>query len=183
MTIAGTPCTVIRLGFVGELSYELHHPSDRSVELWNALLEAGHDLGIRPHGLDALRLLRLEKGHILIGQDTDYDSTPEKLGMTWAVKNDKPAFVGKMGLRARRPPADRPQARPDPVRRPDRPGRGLVRHRRRTPDRQPHLVALLADPSLRRRPRLGRAGAGRVPHGGRVGWARGDRRRSRVLRP
>jgi sarcosine oxidase, subunit alpha len=105
LEVAGTPCTVIRLGFVGELSYELHHPADRSVELWNALLGAGSDLGIRPHGLEALRLLRLEKGHILIGQDTDYDSTPAKLGMSWAVKLDKPAFVGKIGLqRAERQP-------------------------------------------------------------------------------
>src|SRR6185437_4243895 len=95
LTVAGVPCRAIRLGFVGELSYELHHASDRSVELWDALLEAGRDLEIRPHGLDALRLLRLEKGHIIIGQDTDFDATPGKLNMDWAVKLVKPWFVGK----------------------------------------------------------------------------------------
>jgi sarcosine oxidase, subunit alpha len=96
--VAGVPCRAIRLGFVGELSYELHHPSSRSVELWDALLEAGKGLGIRPHGLEALRLLRLEKGHVIVDQDTDYDSTPAKLGMAWAVKMDKPDFLGRTAL-------------------------------------------------------------------------------------
>ena len=99
ITVAGVPCRGIRLGFVGELSYELHHPSDRSVELWDALLDAGGELGVRPHGLDALRLLRLEKGHIIIGQDTDFDATPARLNMNWAVKLQKPWFVGKLGVK------------------------------------------------------------------------------------
>jgi sarcosine oxidase subunit alpha len=98
VTVAGVPCRAIRLGFVGELSYELHHTSSRSVELWNALLAVGGDLGIRPHGLEALRLLRLEKGHIIVGQDTDFDTTPAKLNMTWAARLDKPLFVGKKGI-------------------------------------------------------------------------------------
>ena len=98
LDVAGVPCRVVRLGFVGELSYELHHPSRSSVSLWDALVEAGKSLDLVPHGLDALRLLRLEKGHVMIGQDTDYDTTPQKLGMDWAVKLDKPLFVGKAGL-------------------------------------------------------------------------------------
>lgn len=98
ITVAGVQCRAIRLGFVGELSYELHHRSDQSAELWDALIEAGRDFEIRPHGLDALRLLRLEKGHIIIGQDTDFDATPSKLNMAWAVKLDKPWFVGKRGI-------------------------------------------------------------------------------------
>ncbi len=98
MTVAGIRCLVLRVGFVGELSFELHHPRLESEALWNALLEAGRDLGIQPHGLDALRLLRLEKGHIIVGQDTDFDSTPHKLGLDWAVKMDKPSFVGRPAL-------------------------------------------------------------------------------------
>lgn len=98
ITVAGVPCRAIRLGFVGELSFELHHDSNRSVELWDALLEAGRSLGVQPCGLDALRLLRLEKGHIIVGQDTDFDATPAKLNMNWAVARDKPSFVGKQGL-------------------------------------------------------------------------------------
>jgi len=98
LTVAGIRCRAIRLGFVGELSYELHHPSDRSVELWDALLTAGADLDLRPHGLDALRLLRLEKGHLIVGQDTDFDATPQKLGMDWVARLEKQWFVGKRGV-------------------------------------------------------------------------------------
>ena len=86
--VAGVPCDVMRLGFTGEASWELHHPADRSVELWRALLDAGRDLGGRPHGLQALLALRLEKGHVIVGMDTDFDSTPRRLGMEWAVRND-----------------------------------------------------------------------------------------------
>ena len=98
LTVAGVPCRVLRLGFVGELSYELHHAASQSERLWDALLEAGGDLEIKPHGVEALRLLRLEKGHILIGQDTDFDSTPASLSLGWAAKLDKDAFVGKREL-------------------------------------------------------------------------------------
>jgi sarcosine oxidase, subunit alpha len=98
ITVAGVACRAIRLGFVGELSYELHHPSTQSRVLWDTLLEAGSDLGATPHGLDALRLLRLEKGHIIVGQDTDFDATPAKLNMDWATKLEKAAFVGKRGI-------------------------------------------------------------------------------------
>ncbi len=98
VTVRGIPCLAIRVGFTGELSYELHHPASRSVELWNALMEAGADLGIAPHGLDALKVLRLEKGHVIIGQDTDFDTTAGKIGMDWAVKMEKPFFIGRPSL-------------------------------------------------------------------------------------
>ncbi len=98
MAIAGIHCRVFRVGFVGELSFELHHQSSQSVHLWDALLSEGAPLGIGLHGLDALRLLRLEKAHILVGQDTDFDTTPAKLGMEWAIKMDKAYFVGRKAL-------------------------------------------------------------------------------------
>jgi glycine cleavage system aminomethyltransferase T len=105
---AGVPCRAIRLGFTGEASFELHHGADRSVELWRALLEAGVDLGIRPHGLEALLALRLEKGHIVHGLDTDLDSTPRRLGMEWAVRMGKGDFIGRQALeRVDRLPLDR----------------------------------------------------------------------------
>jgi len=97
--IAGVPCHVMRLSFTGEAAFELHHPIDRSVELWRGLLELGHDLGVRPHGLQALQGLRLEKGHVIVGMDTELDSTPRRLGMDWAVRMDKPWFVGQASLR------------------------------------------------------------------------------------
>jgi sarcosine oxidase, subunit alpha len=96
--VAGVPCDAFRLGFTGELGYELHHPRGEGERIWDALLQSGADLGLVPHGLEALRVLRLEKGHILIGQDTDFDSTPAKLGMGWAVRMDKADFVGRQAL-------------------------------------------------------------------------------------
>jgi len=96
--VCGVPCHVMRLSFTGEMSFELHHPVDRSVELWQALMARGRDLGIAPHGLQALQGLRLEKGHVIVGMDTELDSTPRRLGMEWAVKMDKPDFVGRTAL-------------------------------------------------------------------------------------
>jgi len=96
--VAGVPCHVMRLSFTGEASYELHHPIDLSVELWRELMIAGRPLGVRPHGLQALFGLRLEKGHVIVGMDTEMDSTPRRIGMDWAVKMDKPDFLGRTAL-------------------------------------------------------------------------------------
>ncbi|HEY8845495.1 MAG TPA: glycine cleavage T C-terminal barrel domain-containing protein, partial [Candidatus Limnocylindrales bacterium] len=96
--VAGVPCHVMRLSFTGEAAFELHHPVDRSVQLWRALMELGGDLGVRPHGLKALFGLRLEKGHVIVGMDSEMDSTPRRLGMDWAVRMDKPFFIGKPSL-------------------------------------------------------------------------------------
>jgi sarcosine oxidase subunit alpha len=98
LTVAGVPCGAIRTGFVGELAFELHHPWRRGPDLWRALVEAGEDLGLRPHGLDALEILRLEKGHLYVGQDTLPDDTPAKLGLSWAVDLRKERFVGRRAL-------------------------------------------------------------------------------------
>lgn len=106
--VAGVPCRVFRLSFTGEVSYELHHAADRSVALWRALLDAGRSLGVVPHGLDALTRLRLEKGHVLVGQDTDYDSTPRRIDHRWAVNMDSGDFVGRQALlRTDRIPLDK----------------------------------------------------------------------------
>src|SRR4029079_17658216 len=96
--VAGVPCHLMRLSFTGEASWELHHPVDRSVELWRALMSLGADLGIRPHGLKALFGLRLEKGHIIIGMDTELDTTPRRVRMPWANRMDKEQFIGKAAL-------------------------------------------------------------------------------------
>ena len=100
-TVAGIDCHVVRLSFTGEASFELHHPCTQSVELWQALMEAGRDLGVRPHGLQALFALRLEKGHVIVGMDTEMDSTPRRLNMDWAVKLEpavKADFIGRNAL-------------------------------------------------------------------------------------
>jgi sarcosine oxidase subunit alpha len=96
--VAGVPCHVMRLSFTGEASFELHHLTAHSVELWRELMRLGADLGIHPHGLQALFGLRLEKGHFLVGLDSEMDSTPARLGLDWAVKMEKPFFIGRPAL-------------------------------------------------------------------------------------
>lgn len=96
--VAGVECRVFRLSFTGELSFELHHPAEHSATLWRRLLELGASLGIKPHGIQTLLQLRLEKGHVIVGQDTDFDSTPKRIDMEWAVKLDKGDFVGRQAV-------------------------------------------------------------------------------------
>jgi sarcosine oxidase subunit alpha len=95
VTVAGAPTLGLRIGFVGELGYELHYPSPQGEYVWDTLLERGADLGAKPFGLEPQRILRLEKGHVIIGQDTDSESNLLEAGMPWIVKADKPDFVGK----------------------------------------------------------------------------------------
>ncbi len=63
-----------------------------------ALLDAGEEFGIVPFGLEAQRILRLEKKHIIVGQDTDLVSNPLESDMEWVVKFDKEDFIGRGGL-------------------------------------------------------------------------------------
>ncbi len=101
-TIAGVPVRAMRIGFTGELSYELHCAGSQAMTLYKAIAQAGPAHDLKPYGLEASRILRLEKGHILIGQDTDAMSTPDELGFGWAVSKRKAFFVGKRSLEARR---------------------------------------------------------------------------------
>ncbi|WP_434664724.1 glycine cleavage T C-terminal barrel domain-containing protein [Paraburkholderia sp. A3BS-1L] len=94
------PARLMRVGFVGEWGYEIHVPAEYGPALWNALYEAGREFGIRPFGVEAQRLLRLEKGHVIVSQDTDGLTTPRDAAMEWAVKMDKPFFVGQRSLQA-----------------------------------------------------------------------------------
>jgi sarcosine oxidase subunit alpha len=93
-TVAGIPARLLRVGFVGELGYEIHVPSRYGEALWDIVMKAGNAFDIKPFGVDTQRLLRLEKGHIIVSQDTDGMSHPGELSLTWAVNRKKPFFVG-----------------------------------------------------------------------------------------
>ncbi len=97
--VAGVPCLLLRIGFVGELGYELHCPAALAEHLWDAIMAAGEPHGIRPFGLEPQRVLRLQKLHILVGQDTDAESNPLEAAMPWIVKLDKEEdFIGRWAL-------------------------------------------------------------------------------------
>lgn len=96
--LADVLCRVMRIGFTGELSYEIHVPSGFALHIWEALMEAGQEFDITPFGVEAQRILRLEKAHIIVGQDTDAMTDPIAADMAWAVKMEKPDFLGKRTL-------------------------------------------------------------------------------------
>ena len=97
--IAGVQCLILRIGFVGEVGYEIHFPAAYGEHVWDALMQAGQPLGLRPFGLEPQRILRLQKMHILVGQDTDSESTPFGAAMSWIVKLDKEQdWIGKWAL-------------------------------------------------------------------------------------
>jgi sarcosine oxidase subunit alpha len=96
--VAGVPCRLLRPGFVGELAYEIHCPSTHAWHLWEAILAAGASFGLVPFGVEAQRILRLEKGFLLLGHDTDALANPLEAGLGSMVSFDKPAFIGRDNL-------------------------------------------------------------------------------------
>jgi sarcosine oxidase, subunit alpha len=96
--VAGVPARVIRAAFVSDVSYELHIPMAQAAQVWSALLEAGKAHDLRPFGIEAQRLLRLEMGHFMPGVDTDGLTNPLEIGAEWALKLDKPYFIGQRSL-------------------------------------------------------------------------------------
>ena len=97
--IAGVDgCVLWRIGFTGELSYELHVPAGYGLHVWETLLADEHGLGVRPFGVEAQRIMRLEKGHFIVGQDTDGLTQAFSAGLDWAIKLDKQDFAGRPEL-------------------------------------------------------------------------------------
>ena len=101
-TLPAVRVRCLRLGFVGELSYELHVPSSYCRYVWDMLMDAGADFGIRPFGLEAQYCLRAEKGHIIVGAESEQRVTLADLGMGWLWDREDTASkkVGAPALRA-----------------------------------------------------------------------------------
>jgi sarcosine oxidase subunit alpha len=97
--VAGAPALLMRIGFVGETGWEIHAPAEAGSHLWSELMQAGEEFGIRAFGIEAQRLLRLEKRHVIIGVDTDALTNPYEAGMGWVAKLDKADFIGRAALR------------------------------------------------------------------------------------
>jgi aminomethyltransferase len=110
-TIGGVPVEITRTGYTGDLGYEIWTRPENALALWDRLVEAGRAHRIVPAGMLALDMARVEAGLIL--SDVDYvpahhaiiedrKSSPFELGLGWAVKLDKPFFVGREALLAER---------------------------------------------------------------------------------
>ena len=90
----------MRITYVGELGWELHVPTGQAALLYDALTEAGRDLGLTDAGHYAINSLRLEKGYRAWGAELTPDDTPLEAGLEFAVAWDKPVpFLGREALR------------------------------------------------------------------------------------
>ena len=96
--VTGVPALLLRIGFVGETGWEMHVPAEYGEQVWEALMAAGKAFEIAPFGVEAQRILRLEKKHLIVGQDTDALSNPLEADLAWAVKFNKKDFIGKNAL-------------------------------------------------------------------------------------
>ena len=98
----GVEARCLRLGFVGELSFELHVPSSYCQYVWDLLFAAGADFGIEPFGLEAQYCLRAEKGHVIIGAESEARVTLTDIGMGWLWDREDTVSkkVGAPALRA-----------------------------------------------------------------------------------
>ncbi len=93
--LGGFKVRVYRISFSGELSYEIAVDASHGQAFWDALMVAGHDLGVMPYGTECLHILRAEKGFIMIGDESDGTIIPQDLGLHWAISKKKEDFLGK----------------------------------------------------------------------------------------
>jgi sarcosine oxidase subunit alpha len=96
--LLGSDTRLYRVSFSGELTYEINIPAHKGPELWAALLEEGRSFGIEPYGLDALLHLRMEKGFLHVGGDTDGTTVPDDVGFGKPAATKSRHYVGKRSL-------------------------------------------------------------------------------------
>ncbi|TFG94853.1 MAG: aminomethyl transferase family protein, partial [Myxococcales bacterium] len=105
----GSDVRISRTGYTGDLGYELWCNAADAVKVWDAVVAAGRAFGLEPAGIDALDMVRIEAGFIMLG--VDYHSaprvtidarrsTPYELGLDWCVELDRERFIGQEALRA-----------------------------------------------------------------------------------
>jgi sarcosine oxidase subunit alpha len=96
--LLGTEARIYRVSFSGELTYEINVPADKGQEVWNALLQEGQSFGLEPYGVEALLHLRMEKGFLHIGADTDGTTVPDDVGFGKPAVAKQAHYVGKRSL-------------------------------------------------------------------------------------
>ncbi|NKB81893.1 MAG: glycine cleavage system aminomethyltransferase GcvT [Nitrospirales bacterium] len=101
-TISSISLLLTRTGYTGELGYELYVPADRALDLWSALIVTGKPYGLKPAGLGARDLLRLDMGYLLYGNDITEDTTPIEAGAAWLVDWQNNDFIGQPVLTKQR---------------------------------------------------------------------------------
>jgi aminomethyltransferase len=96
--VSGTPARIAHTGYTGEDGFEIYVPPSDAVRMWNLVMEAGAEFGIKPCGLGARNTLRLEAKMALYGHEIDASISPLEADLGWIVKLDKGDFVGRDAL-------------------------------------------------------------------------------------
>ncbi len=97
-TIGLAPAKLLRLNFVGELGWEIHHGIEYQNTIFDALMDAGRDLGVKPFGIRAMDSLRVEKSYRMIGTELSIEYAALESGLDRFVRLDKDDFTGRAGL-------------------------------------------------------------------------------------
>ncbi len=98
VVVGMAPVKALRVNFVGELGWELHHPIAYQNHIFDVLMAAGADLGIRPFGIRAMDALRIEKSYRMIGTEMSIEYAALESGLDRFVRPDKGDFIGREGL-------------------------------------------------------------------------------------
>lgn len=102
ISVGHTSCHVLRVNFVGELGYEFHHPIEQQVALFDLLMEAGREFGIKPYGIKAMSSLSIEKSYRLVPRELSVEYSAFESGLDRFVHPNKGQFLGRDALVAGR---------------------------------------------------------------------------------
>ena len=98
INIGNYPAIAMRVNFVGELGWELHHPIEYQNHIFDKLMEAGQDLGLKPYGIRAMNSLRVEKSYKLVGTELSIEYSPYESGLDRFIHPNKGSFIGLEAL-------------------------------------------------------------------------------------
>ena len=98
INIGLAPCNAMRVNFVGELGWELHHPIEYQNHIFDKLTEAGKNLNLKPYGIRAMNSLRVEKSYKLVGTELSIEYSPYESGLDRFVHPNKGDFIGLEAL-------------------------------------------------------------------------------------
>ncbi len=102
VVVGAAPVNAMRVNFVGELGWELHHPIEYQNHIFDALFAAGEDLGLRPFGIRAMDSMRIEKSYRMVGTELSIEYSAFESAMDRFVKPEKGEFLGREALIASR---------------------------------------------------------------------------------
>jgi len=98
INVGYAPVNAMRVNFVGELGWELHHPMEYQNHIFDKLMESGKDLGLKPYGIRAMNSLRVEKSYKLVGTELSIEYSPYESGLDRFIHPNKGNFIGLEAL-------------------------------------------------------------------------------------